>query len=225
MCLLFFANRILLDFLKPSRQPNPSQHRHVSTGFISALTLILFVSSQLQVWNSVGSELDVEFQTADYGRKNGAFIQELFSSLPTLPSLGVVISGGIKYSYEGEVVDLMGLNNATMAHNQGDRRGIKDHAAFDIPTFYALQPDIVWPTTLDVTQWKYSKLEIEQSWENTEGFKGLFDETHFLELYSYAQVSSKPESKYALIAWFKKDLLKQLSANPDFHVIEYQYTP
>jgi len=225
LCLLYFADRVMPEFLKSRGQSGTFTGRTPAFRFSLALALLLFGLSQLQMWNSIKSEIDVEFSTANYGRKNGMFIQELFSSLPELPSLGVVTSGGIKYSYDGTVVDLMGLNNALMAHNDGDRRGVKNHAAFDIPTFYVLQPDVVWPLTLDATKWQYSELKLKESWENKDGLKGLFDESHFLELYTYAQVSSKTESKYALVAWFRKDFLGQLEANSDFHVIEYQYIP
>jgi len=225
LCLLYFADRVMPEFLKSRGQSGTFTGRTPAFRFSLALALLLFGLSQLQMWNSIKSEIDVEFSTANYGRKNGMFIQELFSSLPELPSLGVVTSGGIKYSYDGTVVDLMGLNNALMAHNDGDRRGVKNHAAFDIPTFYVLHPDVVWPLTLDATKWQYSELKLKESWENKDGLKGLFDESHFLELYTYAQVSSKTESKYALVAWFRKDFLGQLEANSDFHVIEYQYIP
>ena len=177
------------------------------------------------MWNSIASEVIIEFNVADYGRKNGAFIQELFSPLSKLPSLGVVTSGGIKYSYAGEIVDLMGLNNTIMAHNRGDRRGIKDHAAFDINTFYQLRPDIIWPLTVDEAKWQYRESDIKGSWENNDGFKGLFDEPYFQELYVYAKVSNNTENGYALVAWFKKDFLKSVIETTDFFVKEYQYTP
>ncbi len=226
LCLLYFVNRVLPEYIKFIEYPNVSQW--IQNRFSLSLALVLAVGvflSQFYIWNSIASEMDIEFNVADYGRKNGAFIQELFSPLPKLPSLGVVTSGGIKYSYAGEIVDLMGLNNTIMAHNSGDRRGIKNHAAFDINTFYQLQPDVVWPLTVDEDKWQYSESDIKGGWENNEGFKGLFDEPHFQELYVYAKVSSNTENRYALVAWFKKDFLKSAVANTDFLVEEYQYTP
>jgi hypothetical protein len=112
-----------------------------------------------------------------------------------------------------------------MAHNHGDRKGIKDHAAFDIPTFYRLQPDIVWPVTVIEKDWHYSESAVKESWENMEGLKGLFDESYFLELYTYAEVTTRPGNGYALVAWFKKDFIKRLRTNANFQVEEYQYTP
>jgi len=224
LCLLYFIDRILPTYIKWNESSKTAQLRPklFSLGPTVVLALV-FIPSQIYMWSSIKSEINIEFEVADYGRKNGALIQQLFSSLPELPSLGVVTSGGIKYSYEGDIVDLMGLNNTIMAHNHGDRKGIKNHAAFDIPTFYRLQPDIVWPVTVIEKNWQYSESEIKESWENKEGLKGLFDDSEFLKLYTFAKVSSRKnqENKYALVAWFKKNFLKQLNTNPDFLIEEY----
>jgi arabinofuranosyltransferase len=225
LCLLYFVDRILPEFMKSIGQSTTYQSQSTIFRFSSALLLaLIFFPSQLQMWNSIKPELEIEFEVADYGRKNGEFIQRLFSPLPGFPSLGVVTSGGIKYSYAGEIVDLMGLNNTIMAHNHGDRKGIKNHAAFDIQTFYQLQPEIVVPLTVIENSWQYSEIEIKESWENREGLKGLFDQPYFLERYTYAKVNDKIEDRYALVGWFKKDFLEQLSANSDFRVEEYQYS-
>jgi hypothetical protein len=225
LCLLYFSGRLLDMYRDRNESSKTHQFKNNLFRFGPAVVLALvFLPSQIYMWNSIKSEISIEFAVADYGRKNGALIQQLFSSLPVLPSLGVVTSGGIKYSYAGEIVDLMGLNNTIMAHNHGDRKGIKNHAAFDIQTFYQLQPDIVWPQTVIEKNWQYSEFEIKESWENKEGLKGLFDEYRFLELYSYAKVSTKLGNGYALVAWFKRSLLRQLSSNPDFRVQIYGYT-
>jgi len=229
LCLLYFANRILPRHIRPVEHPNRSgwKGRAFSLSMLPVLFFGFFLM-QASLWaDSIRSEMGVEFDVADYGRKNGAFIQELFSPLPELPSMGVVTSGGIKYSYDGEIVDLMGLNNTIMAHHHGDRTGIKNHAAFDIDTFYQLQPDIVWPVTIYEGKWQYIESAVKASWENREGLKGLFDNPRFLELYTYAKVSGTPESDngYALVAWFRRDFLTYLAASQKYLVDEYVYNP
>ena len=226
LCLLYFMSQLFPAYIRTKEFSKAVQWRSKAFQFGSALLLLLvFIPSQISMWSSVKSEIGVEFEIADYGRKSGAFIQQLFSSLPKMPSLGVVTSGGIKYSYTGEIVDLMGLNNTVMAHNHGDRKGIKDHAAFDIPTFYKLQPDILWPRTVIEEGWTYHESEIKESWENREGLKGLFDQPQFLEMYTFAKVKGEPESGYALVGWFKNEILEQLTAQAEFQVEEYQYMP
>lgn len=226
LCLLYFVDRVLPGLIKSSQPSRIFQWKEKIFKFGPAVILTLgFLSFQIQMWQSIKAELEIEFNVAEYGRKNGALIQALFSSLPKLPSLGVVSTGGTKYAYEGEVIDLMGLNNTTMAHNHGDRKGIKNHAAFDIPTFYKLQPYIVWPVTVIETDWHYSETALQESWENKAGFKGLFDQPDFLELYSYAKVSERRAHQYALVGWFRNDFLEQLFPNTNFLIEKYEYTP
>jgi hypothetical protein len=226
LSLLYFISHRLPNYIKQTEYSKTAQWKPKAFRFGTIFLLALvFFPSQIYMWSSIKSEINIEFEVADYGRKNGALIQQLFSPLSELPSLGVVTSGGIKYSYKGEIVDLMGLNNTIMAHNHGDRKGVKNHAAFDIQTFYQLQPDIVWPRTVIEKNWQYTKSEIKESWENREGLKGLFDQPHFLDMYTYAKVSGTTKNGYALVGWFKQDLIKQLSAHADFHVEKYPYMP
>ena len=228
LCSIYFVQQIFPEMIKSIKYPDisPQVRRILFLG--PALILVYgYLLTQATAWSHFSSEIDAEFKVAEYERRNGAFIQELFSSLPHLPGIGVIASGGIKYSYGGEIVDLLGLNNTIMAHNHGDRTGYKNHAAFEIGTFYKLQPDIVWPINVNEGEWQYSEVELKERWENILGFKGLFNDPHFLELYVYARVSRKSESGNgtALVAWFKKDFLKSIVANADFLVEEYQYTP
>jgi len=62
---------------------------------------------------------------------------------PPRPSIGRILAGGYAFFYEGPTVDLMGLNNTLMAHANGLKEGLKNHASFDKPTFYKLRPDFV----------------------------------------------------------------------------------
>ena len=57
-------------------------------------------------------------------------------------SLGTLTTGGIGYTYAGRKLDLLGLNNVSMAHSAGDRRGNKNHAAFNRDVFFELMPDL-----------------------------------------------------------------------------------
>jgi hypothetical protein len=46
------------------------------------------------------------------------------------------------------VVDLMGLNWTAMAHAPGDRKGTRNHAAFEPAVFWREMPEIVTPYLL-----------------------------------------------------------------------------
>ncbi|HSL46137.1 MAG TPA: hypothetical protein VK897_22070 [Anaerolineales bacterium] len=195
----------------------------------SGLSLLLVCGlslSQARAWSQFAEEIAFEFKIAASERRKGAFIQEVFSSLMSLPSVGVTAAGGIKYSYHGEIIDLLGLNNTTMAHNHGDRTGYKSHAAFEVRTFYELQPQVVWPLMVN-SQWQYSEANLKNGWENTVGLKGLFDDPLFLELYKYAKIvkTSEPTGETAIVAWFRKDFLESLMTRDDLLIEEYEYDP
>ncbi len=85
-----------------------------------------------------------EFALAQSGRTLGALLNRIQGGRPAA-SLGVTVTGGIGLTYRGPVVDLMGLNSVAMGHSPGERRGLKNHAAFHPEVFYELAPDLVFP--------------------------------------------------------------------------------
>jgi hypothetical protein len=70
------------------------------------------------------------------------------TSTAVAPSIGVIAAGAVATTYHGPIVDLMGLNNVKMGHSPGNRVGAKNHAAFSVPVFWELQPDLVNPRTI-----------------------------------------------------------------------------
>jgi hypothetical protein len=85
----------------------------------------------------------IEFTLVAGSISQGEKLKMLFSELPQLPSIGVVTSGAIARIYPGRIVDLMGLNNPTIAHFKGDRKGMKNHAAFEKDAFFVVEPDVL----------------------------------------------------------------------------------
>lgn len=85
-----------------------------------------------------------DFTLAAEGRRLG----ELFNGLLDRPSIGVLPAGGIAVTYQGRVVDLLGLNWTEMAHASGRRTGIPGHSAFDLRVFWSQPPAIMLPTIL-----------------------------------------------------------------------------
>jgi hypothetical protein len=84
-----------------------------------------------------------EFRIAREGRATGAALKELSSELDPAPAVAVITAGGVKYTYPGKVLDLMGLNAIEMAHATGSRTGVKNHSAFNREVFYRWHPDIL----------------------------------------------------------------------------------
>jgi hypothetical protein len=227
LCLIYFLRTVFPHLIARLRvMAIPSGVRMFAFPALALIFLFGFGKGQAAAWSHFLPEIQGEFDIAEYERANGAFIQDLFSSLPRLPSLGVIAAGGIKVSYSGEVIDLAGLNNTLMAHNHGDRIGYKGHAAFEKKTFYELQPQILLPSFVD-ENWHYSETGLKNGWENTLAFKGLFNEPQFLDRYQYAKVCKAGPSgcDLALVAWFKKDFLDSLVAEGNFRIERYEYNP
>jgi hypothetical protein len=89
-----------------------------------------------------------EFGIAKNRMADGQLFQRTFAAGGHLSSLDVLTAGGIKRTYPGQVIDLMGLNEPAMGHSPGDRHGIKSHAAFSAQVFWQFKPDIVLPRTI-----------------------------------------------------------------------------
>ena len=86
-----------------------------------------------------------EFTIAEDARVLGSTLNEL----PGEPSVGVVVAGGIRMTYEGEILDLLGLNWVAMAHAPDDevRHGYANHQSFNTNVFWQSPPDIFVPYT------------------------------------------------------------------------------
>jgi len=124
---------------------------------------VLFYSVQVPSWTSrlpqegeqrgkleLKERIQVEFQIAASGRQRGDLLNKIFAEEKV--SLGVGTAGGIGLTYQGQVIDLLGLNNIAMGHSPGDRKGGKNHAAFNKGIFFELLPDMVRPTLIQPHQ-------------------------------------------------------------------------
>lgn len=90
----------------------------------------------------ITSPVQIEFDLATRGRRSAVQINQFFAGTPK-PRCGVIAAGGFPYAYEGESIDLLGLNNLRMAHSSKAKVGKKGHASFDLDTFHSLHPDLL----------------------------------------------------------------------------------
>jgi arabinofuranosyltransferase len=104
--------------------------------------LYLLTDTPLHTFLKTGSPIDGEFRLAELGIDEAKQMNDFFAPLDKLPTVGVSAAGGFGYAYAGNVVDLMGLNNVTMAHAIKEKVGMKNHAAFDKETFYLQKPEV-----------------------------------------------------------------------------------
>lgn len=176
--------------------------------FIPVLVFFLFSWANDAKWNDLSTtHLTKEFSAAKYGRKTGQFLEQLFQSDHS-PTVGTIMAGGIKYSYSGQIIDLMGLNNIAMAHHKGERKGIKNHAAFSKEVFYELAPDIIIPKI--ITDLREAIPYSKDDWVNGP-LKGLVCDDCFLDKYSFSVVKRADVNVLEyLLAYFRNDYLSQL---------------
>ena len=185
----------------------------------TTLALGLFLSLQIVEWIHVDRRavLGFEFEIASVGRERGRQANALFEAVHPRPSIGTITVGGLKYTYEGDVVDLMGLNSTLMAHNGGTRVGIRAHAAFEERTFYRLNPNVVVP----LVQFSESMGSVGQA--NlfvTTALKGLLHTSRFRQTYQLAEVRKiTPAGVVMLPGWYDKAFLARLNQLPDFQIV------
>jgi arabinofuranosyltransferase len=78
------------------------------------------------------------------GRFVGATLDEVFAG-EDAPEVGLWMVGGASYTYTGPVKDLLGLNWIAMGTSPGDRKGLRDHAAFNSEVFWSAPPELMIP--------------------------------------------------------------------------------
>lgn len=146
-----------------------------------------------------------EFQLAEVGRQIGTTLSSLFN--PPLPSIGVITAGGIAFTYAGEIIDVMGLNNLTVAHAAGERYGIKNHAAFNIDIFLQQRPRLFMPLSAD--------RDIVRYWQDTYQFnnmvlKGMLADPRFTQVYTLVLL---PTPDRPIIVYIANSYLQQLQTH------------
>jgi arabinofuranosyltransferase len=110
--------------------------RAVTIGWMGLIILVAL----LQISNADYS-LEHEFTQATRGLQTGEILNRIFPG-EAKPTVGVFPAGGIARTYNGYVIDVLGLNNTLVAHSGKGRYGIKNHASFSTKAFYRLSPDL-----------------------------------------------------------------------------------
>ena len=130
-------------------------------------------SSYYQARFGIAREFTLSMRGENFGR--------YMSSFNPLPTMGVTAAGGIALTYEGELRDLLGLNWVAMAHANPMKVGFRNHASFDIDTFWADPPDLLpqyHRTACQRENWT------ERSSNKEAGVKQLFVQPLFQQTYS-----------------------------------------
>lgn len=215
LALLNFLRFIVPQYL-PVRSARPFRRTVMLVGIASIVALTVSVQIVESVQFGIRA-LQTEFDIAAAGRRMGRELNVLFEELHPLPDIGSITVGGLKYTYEGHVVDMMGLNNTKMAHNEGDRIGYRGHAAFETHTFYELKPSVIVPLVQHsdgLTAAGERVLFVDLV------LKGLLQEKRFHEAYRLAEVrKTTPVGVVSLAAWYDREFLSKLAHSGKFQIV------
>lgn len=146
-----------------------------------------------------------EIEVAQEGLEVARAMNVLFAAEE--PSVGAVRAGAVALGYDGDVVDLMGLNNVAMAHAPGDRKGVKNHAAFNADVFFAQRPEIILPMPTSPAV-DLEALEEKLAWDNAV-LKGLLADPRFVAAYDLVTIS---DGQSGILAYADRAFLRQLPA-------------
>lgn len=197
--LLILPALALPDVLK-IRAPRP-----VGPGLVAAFILAVFLLSPVSWVNQAyGGGLAHEVNTALEGMAAGRAMTALFGD--EAPSAGVIRAGAVAGVYEGQVVDLMGLNNTAMAHSPGDRKGLKNHAAFNAEVFFSQRPALILPIAI-TRDTKPETIQERLTWDNWV-LKGLLEDARFNSQYTLVTISDGRET---ILCYADRVLLTQFS--------------
>ena len=145
---------ILPMFFLPELINIPLSSTLYRAGMVGLVLIFCFGHWTNWFWGDTLGRMKIEFSLAQIGYEMGHILNEMFAE--DKPSVGVIVAGGIALSYEGFVVDVLGLNNVAVAHTPGQRYGMKNHSAFNSDVFLSQRPDLFLPEvaspsdTLDV---------------------------------------------------------------------------
>ena len=159
-------------------------------------TIILFGWSGRGSWLFAimeGSSLRHEFSIAEEGRKDGSILNRLFQGIGEYPVVGTITAGGVARTYKGKIVDIMGLNDLRVAHFPGERKGMKNHAAFEPDVFNQLGCDALRALPIDNVF-----------------LKDLTVRADFVHEWRCVKISLKNDPMCAIVLLVKNDLLNRI---------------
>lgn len=183
-------------------------------GASTALGALFAMSfAQTPIWPELGavSRLRNEFALARSNRYIAARLNQLQRDLPSL-RVGVLVCGGFGYAYRGPVVDLLGLNHVAIAHAPGDRRGLKNHAAFDAEILFAEAPELLFPDGSDgVDPRPLADEMLPTSFENRVT-RGLLLSPRFQKRYAPVSIGAPgdPPNAIRVTGFARRDLIRAL---------------
>ncbi len=208
-----------------ANRPHAGRWAALVFGVSALIAGFCFFRPDTAAWQNVGKRRLVdEFRLARDGRELGRALNRVFAETP--PEVGAIAVGGIQFTYSGPVNDLMGLSNIEMAHHPGERKGIKNHAAFSKEVFYRQQPAVMVPAAFPADARPHIAAQMPRFLHQylthrwvLGPLQGLPRDPEFRRLYVPALVSrADATSAESIGAFYRRDFLESLTTNANYVV-------
>ncbi len=165
---------------------------------VGALIAVQMLAVTTPPWRNA---LRHEYAIARDGRVEAALIEAVHTTGP-LPVWGVTSAGGTSYAYSGTCLDLLGLNNPSMALATPYKHGtIRNHASFSADVFFDQLPDLLWvfgapsheaAVSLAHTEWRPDGAQRRM-------LRGLIEDPRFSQRYAFGRVSGNGAAYYGIV--------------------------
>jgi hypothetical protein len=109
----------------------------------------------------------------------------------------------------------MGLNNVSMGHSSGDRKGNKNHAAFHPDVFFELDPDLVDPRLVTIRNLPKVRADLVPApgsfWDGA--LQQVHQDERFQKSYRAIVIRApkdRDRESWLISCWCKSELIAQL---------------
>lgn len=171
-----------------------------------------------------------EFTIAEEGRALGTLFNHWFSDSQKKPMVGVITAGGIAMTYKGEVYDMLGLNDLTIAHDGGKRKGIKNHASLNPELVVSKSPELLLPKEITQGMLLQTSTISQVLLQNTLFAHTLFAYQSLKEKYAFVWLTQEKLTVIGIhptapgVAVFvRKDFLEELKTAEKFLIQEISF--
>ena len=216
LLLLFAFGFVGVAWMMKKYSNNQQQIKFISLSTIILFFLVIAFNDLIDLKNPAKTQLNFEFFLAREGR---AMAEKLNAAFPSKPSVGMIAVGGFGLEYNGNTIDVMGLNNIAMGHSPGDRKGIKNHAAFNKDIFFQLKPDVLLPA--NASGFKEAKVEyfnlLDVNNFDNQAMKNIFNDAEFEKIYLPVFIMDKKNNS-GFFSFVNADVINSLESNANLLV-------
>jgi len=146
--------------------------------------------------------LRLEYTIARDGRMEAEAMEQIHKGGP-LPRWGVTAAGGIGYAYDGECIDLLGLNNPRMARANKRKVGVlHGHSSFNAEVFFEQRPDVICAFTAKNDSLALIRYQWDWGWPTSSNYfmhDNIVEHPRFKREYALARLTANGVSIYGLV--------------------------